>query len=131
MILRGDHLMVDAYTARVLAQLDLRGAAERWRNRGAVRAACALEVLADDLDDLVRGSADGTIPPTGAGTDRHCTHDPDTAALRTEQAATLLDTSDRWVRELAARGELPGAQRDDTGRWRIPRDAVLSYHRTR
>lgn len=136
MIVRGPVVVIDGYTARVLAGVDLPGVADRLRLQGSTRAAHAIEVLAHDLADLARESS-------AAGTDERKTAEPDPQSscdhldgtadhdLLSAAAADLLGQSDRWVRRLAERGDLPGAYTDDTGRWRIPRDAVLSYHRTR
>lgn len=142
MILRGDHVVIDGYTARVLGRLPLRHAADQLRTRGAVRAAQAVEQLADDLDDLDRdSSAAGTVrtrdaaldASSGRGHKRHTdrTADGGVHDLRTGEAADMLGATERWVRRLAARGDLPGADVDDTGRWRIPASAVLHYHGTR
>ena len=120
MILRGDHVVIDGYTARVLGRLPLRHAADQLRTRGAVRAAQAVEQLADDLDDLDRdSSAAGTVrtrdaaldASSGRGHKRHTdrTADGGVHDLRTGEAADMLGATERWVRRLAARGDLPGA----------------------
>jgi excisionase family DNA binding protein len=44
--------------------------------------------------------------------------------ISTSEAAVVLGCSSRWARELARRGELPGARRLGTGTWLIPVEAV-------
>lgn len=94
------------HTARVLADPSQRA--------GLTSTMLAIEAAADNHRATIDGSVSDALPPiSDAG-----------EWLTVIEASTILNVSDRRVRQLAASGDLPSRRVD--GRWRILRSGVAA-----
>ena len=125
--------VVDGFSAAwILAHLDmtaLENARRTWQlngSHGVVLVDQTLGQLRAARADYVRRSNVGMVPePAERPRDEEAITDP----ISAQEAATLLDCSDRYIRALAAQEAILGKLQGRT--WVLSRASVLAYRDTR